>query len=365
MLISNLDTPNIQEVMNYVSSIINKKIRIKKIKVWALEKFWEHELIPSVSKYLFEDIKINENIAPKGNPNRPGDKHEKMYITVHDTGDFTFNAKQWSKHVYDGKIGNSVYSASFQYVVGNDGIYHNIPDDETAYHAGDGHDLSSLFKEYDTGIKGNKKKPSISISDDGYYVIEGQKSKIKAPTDTKGNILSEKYFNDMGIYTSIKNGKYYIGNTWYSEKFNKIGNFGGNFNSIGIESCVNKGSDIYLTWQKTAKLVAKLMDEHNFDIDRIVQHHYFSGKNCPQTMRNDGYWEHFLSLVEVEYQMLQFKKYGFSFELVPINSFYVNNIGRILNRDQDKAINANFMIIVNDSKGNTLKRVFTTSIPSN
>ena len=82
-------------------------------------------------------------------------------------------------------------------------------------------------------------------------------------------------------------------------------------------------------------------------------------------MRNDGYWEHFLSLVEVEYQMLQFKKYGFSFELVPINSFYVNNIGRILNRDQDKAINANFMIIVNDSKGNTLKRVFTTSIPSN
>ena len=63
--------------------------------------------------------------------------------------------------------------------------------------------------------------------------------------------------------------------------------------------------------------------------------------------------------------MLQFKKYGFSFELVPINSFYVNNIGRILNRDQDKAINTNFMIIVNDSKGNTLKRVFTTSIPSN
>ena len=75
--------------------------------------------------------------------------------------------------------------------------------------------------------------------------------------------------------------------------------------------------------------------------------------------------ETFFKFSEVEYQMLQFKKYGFSFELVPINSFYVNNIGRILNRDQDKAINTNFMIIVNDSKGNTLKRVFTTSIPSN
>ena len=92
IMISTLETPTLQEVMNYVSSIINKNIRIKKIKVWALENFWEYELIPSVSKYLFEDIEINENIAPKGNPNRPGDKHEKIYITVHDTGDFAFNA---------------------------------------------------------------------------------------------------------------------------------------------------------------------------------------------------------------------------------------------------------------------------------
>ena len=365
IMISTLETPTLQEVMNYVSSIINKNIRIKKIKVWALENFWEYELIPSVSKYLFEDIEINENIAPKGNPNRPGDKHEKIYITVHDTGDFAFNAGQWSKHVYDAKIGNTPYLASFQYVVGNDGIYHNIPDDETAYHAGDGHDVSSLFKEYETGVLGNKKKPDISISDDGYYVIEGQKSKIKAPTDTKGNILNGTYFNVMGIYTSIKNGLYYIGNTWYSETYNKIGNYGGNFNSIGIESCVNKGSDIYLIWQKTAKLVAKLMDENKFEIDQIVQHHYFSGKNCPQTMRTEGYWKHFLSLVEVEYQMLQFKKCGYSFELVPLNSNYVNNIGRILNKSKDTIMNANYIIIVSDSEGNALKKVFTTSIPSN
>ena len=240
MIISSLDKPIIQEVMNYVSSIINKKIRTKKIKVWALENFWEHELIPSVSKYLFEDIKINENIAPKGNPNRPGDKLEKIYITAHDTDDFTFNAKQWSKHVYDGKIGNSVYSASFQFIIIF--LMMKLPIMQVM------DDLSSLFKEYDTGVKGNKKKSYISISGDGYYVIEGQKSKIKAPIDTKGNILNGKYFNDMGIYTTVKNGMYYIGSTWYSTTYNKIGNHGGNTNSIGIESCVNKGSDIYLTW---------------------------------------------------------------------------------------------------------------------
>ena len=364
ILILASEIPSIQEVMNYISSITNKSIRIKKIKVWALQDYWEHELIPSVTKYLFEEINMIENIAPEGNPNRPGDKHEKKYITVHDTGDFAYNARQWSKHVYNAKIGDTPYEVSFQYVVGNDGYYHNIPDDETAYHAGDGATSASLFKEYKTGVYGNKTKPHVSISTDGYYVIEGKKTIVEAPTDNEGHILTEKYFNDMGIYTSIKDGMYYIGSTWYSTTYNKIGNHGGNTNSIGIESCVNKGSDIYLTLQRLAKLVAKLMDENNFTMDQIVQHHYFSGKDCPQTMRTEGYWDHFLGLVEVEYQMLQFKKMGFSFEFIPLNTYYVNEVGRAINRGQTLAMNANYMIIVTDPDGYKLRRFFTTSIPS-
>ena len=363
IIISTLKIPSLQEIMDYISSTINKSIKIKKMKVWAIPEYWEHELIPSVSKYLFEELEINENIAPKGNPNRPGDKHERKYITIHDTGDFTYNAGQWSKHVYNAKLGDSSYIISYQYVVGNDGIYHNIPDDETAYHAGDGATSASLFQEYETGIYGNKKKPHVSISTDGYYTIEGNKTKIKAPTDNEGNILDESYFNDMGIYTCIKDGMYYIGSTWYSKSYNKIGNHGGNTNSIGIETCSTKGSDIYLTWQKTAKLVAKLMDENNLNMDQIVQHHYFSGKNCPQTMRLEGYWSHLLNLIEVEYQMLQYKKLGFKFELIPLNSYYVNKIGRIINRGENLT-NANYVINVVGPDGNSLKRVFTSSIPS-
>ena len=55
-------------------------------------------------------------------------------------------------------------------------------------------------------------------------------------------------------------GKYYIGETYYSSTYEKISNRGGNNNSIGIESCITVGTDIYLTWQKTAKLVAKLLN---------------------------------------------------------------------------------------------------------
>lgn len=362
ILSTSSNIPTLEEVMNYISLIINKTIKIKNIKVWALENYWEHQLIPRKSKYLFEEINMKENIAPEGNPNRPGDKHEKKYITVHDTGDFSFNAKQWSQAVHDAKIGSSDYIVSYQYVVGNDGFYHNIPDDETAYHAGDGATSASLFKEYPTGVYGEKKNPHISINNDGYYEIEGKKTKVIAPTDN-GKILNENYFNDLGIYTNIIDGMYYIGSTWFSDTYKRIGNHGGNTNSIGIESCVNRGSDIYLTWQRTAKLVAKLMDENNFGMEQIVQHHYFSGKDCPQTMRTEGYWNHFLELVEVEFQMLQFKKLGFSFEFIPINTYYVNEVGRVINRDHYLSINVNYIIKIIDPDGNKLTKLFSSSIP--
>ena len=306
-------------------------------------------------------MEIIENIAPEGNPNRPGEKHEIRYITVHDTGDFSFNAGNWSKFVHDAKIGTTPYNASFQYVVGNDGYYHNIPDDEAAYHAGDGHNSTiSLFREFETGVYGTQEKPLLNISTDGYYTINGKKSTVLAPTDDEGNILDESYFNDMGIYTSIKDNMYYIGSTWYSDTYNKIGNYGGNFNSIGIESCINKGSDIYLTWQRLAKLVAKLLDEHNFGLEQVVQHHYFSGKDCPQTMRTEGYWNHFMKLVEVEYQILQYKKSGFIFELIPLTSDYVYKNGRIKNitSDYQKII---YNIKVTNSEGKSLIRHFISN----
>ena len=362
IFISSLEVPGPEEVKSFVKSTINKKVRIRTINVWAIKQNYKHDLVPSVSTYLFEDLDLVENIAPEGNPNRPGDKHEKKYITVHDTGDFSFGAQTWSQAVHDAKIGKSIYNNSFQYVVGNDGYYHNIPDDETAYHAGDGRTIDSLFKEFPTGVKGDKLKPHVSISEDGYYTIEGEKTEVLAPTDSEGNILTEDYFNDLGIYTTIKDGMYYIGATWYSPTYNKIGNYGGNFNSIGIESCINTGSDIYFTWQRLAKLVAKLMDDNNFTIDQVVQHHYFSGKDCPQTMRTEGYWQHFLSLVKVEYQMLQYIKAGYKFALSPITTNYVNSKGRLIYNEKFESYVAYFTVKITAPTGEVYSPSFSTSV---
>ena len=363
ILLINSQTPTKEEVMEYISTIVNQYCHIKDINVWGGIYKWEHQLKPSVAKYLFEDINIVENIAPEGNPNRPGDKHEKVYICVHDIGDFNFGAEEWSNIVYKAKIGKTDYLASFQYIVGNDGYYHNIPDDETAYHAGDGAEKSSWFEEYPTNLQGINEKPYVMISTDGYYMLDGQKSNISAPRNDEGKILTRDYIDDLGIYISLKNGTYYIGKTWYSETYDRIANHGGNTHSIGIESCVNKGSDIYLTMQRLAKLVAKLLDDNKLGFDRIVQHHYFSGKDCPQTMRTEGYWEHFLDLVKAEYQMLLYKKMGFKFEFEPYNEKYVNKLGRVINRGKAINIHAKYKIRVIDPNGETIEKVFITVIP--
>lgn len=363
-----LGVPSLNSVMDYISSQLLPDIRPRQITVYNEGGNWEYVLIPSVSKYLFEDIDMVENMAEKGQHNRPGNVYEKRYICVHDTGDPGLGAKRWSEVVRDGKIGQTTYNASFQYVVGNDGYYHMIPDNEIAFHAGDGHTEESIFGVLPSGIfthEYTKEKPKIEVNEEGYYLINGEKSKIKAPTNEQGEI--KKKINDLGIYSELQKVEneentyeYYLGRTWYNEKYGYISNYGGNLNSIGVESCVNKGSDVYYTWQKLAKLVAKLMDDNNFTIEQVVQHHYFSGKDCPWTKRNSGLWEYFKTVVLAEYQMLQYKKMGFTFEFTS-ESEYINEKGRIIKPVKEETT-LKYKIKVRDSNGSGLEERFTSYI---
>lgn len=78
----------------------------------------------------------------------------------------------------------------------------------------------------------------------------------------------------------------------------------GNMKSIGIETCVNSDGDYKKAVQNCAELVAILMKRHNIPISRVVQHNYWSGKNCPSGMRSgrDGMtWSKFISLVKEAY----------------------------------------------------------------
>lgn len=325
-----------KKAIEFIEKNISINPLIKQIKVYGWQNEYDHLLIGSVCKYLFETFDVIENITPLTNENRPGNIKPKYYITVHDTGDAdkNHNALFWSNTVKNEYWELGKYACSYQYVVGNDGTYHQIPDNEVAWHAGD--TTKYDYALYDTGLSGSNNHPIITISTDGYYEIDNQKTNILAPRIFKekdGQVLVDRTpctndLNDQSILCKLIDGKYYIGETYFNTTYNLIANRGGNNNSIGIESCVNEDTDIYYTWQKTAKLVANLLYNNNLTLDDVKQHHYYSGKDCPQTMRKNNLWNHFMSLVECELEAIVLLKEGYKFELISDENI-IDKTGRV------------------------------------
>ena len=318
------------ELLRYFVDNAAAEIIAKNITVTGYQFVYEHRLLGSVTDYLFEPFVVNENyLVPKGMGNRPGEVREKFYIVVHDTASSasTADGLAHAKYIVGGGGGTS-----WHYTVANDGIYHHIPDNEVAYHAGDGHSSKSEYRLIETGVKAtDDKHPKVTITEDGYYALNGVKTTIEAPTND-GKILTTDSINDMGVRVVIQNGYYYMGNTYFNKEYLKISNYGGNMNGIGMETAVNKGSDIYYTWQKTAKLVANLMKTNNLTIDDVKPHHYFSGKPCPATMRSNGFWGKFIELVQFEYDMIT-KYAGYTVTFKSNDPEYVNNLGRVIKQD--------------------------------
>ena len=314
--------------IEFIKSTINKNPFKKTIKVFGWQNEFDHELIESISKYLFEDFEVIENLAPKTNENRPANIKQKFYVTVHDTGDADpqHTAKFWSDTVKNEFWEQGKYACSYQYVVGNDGTYQQIPDNEVAWHAGDTTKFD--YKLYKTNVCGTNPKPVITISEDGYFEIDHIKSNILAPRAYKeknGEVVMDRIatssdINDQSILCKLIDGTYYLGEVYFNETYKLIANRGGNNNSIGIESCVNEGADLYYTWQKTAKLVANLLYKHNLTFDDVKQHHYYSGKDCPQTIRTSRMWDHFMDLVKCEYEACKLISEGYKFRLIPKSS---------------------------------------------
>lgn len=75
----------------------------------------------------------------------------------------------------------------------------------------------------------------------------------------------------------------------------------GNTESISIEICVNLDGDYNQSVENGAKLAAMILKEENIDISRMVQHNYWTGKNCPEQIRackNGICWSHFVEKVK-------------------------------------------------------------------
>ncbi len=173
-----------------------------------------------------QDIVVVADYVPEGRYNRPGGNFKVKSIVIHNTGNFTSGADANSHKNYIKQDGTKT---SWHYTVDDKVIFKHLPEEERAWHAGDGR--------------------------------EGA----------------------------------------------------GNTNGIGIEICVNHetlgtknpSGYFYKALDNAAQLVAELMYKYKLTIKQVKQHYDYSGKNCPQVIRENDLWEPFLKNVQERYDKIK------------------------------------------------------------
>ena len=292
---------------------------------------YPHEIYGSANDFWFGQLpEVTRNMLSTTAPNYDGREMTSLeWIVVHDTAGSGSTSTAKANSGWCTNSGNT--GSSWHYTIGNDGIYQQIEENMVAWHAGDGIDwavannLSANF--YDTGVAYEGDRPEVTVGADRYFYINGKKTNVEIPaaasTTTPINTLG------MVCYKG-ENGNYVIPTTWVSSGYgNPICARGGNIHSIGIETAVNMGSDVWLTWQYTAKFVAQLLVKHNLTPDRVWFHNNFSNKPCPRTMMTAGLVEDFLELVYCEYEVAKnYADYEIKFE--SHNTDIMDNTGRIV-----------------------------------
>lgn len=77
------------------------------------------------------------------------------------------------------------------------------------------------------------------------------------------------------------------------------GNGKGNREGIAVEICYSKSGGE--RWQKSvdnaAQLIAELLKERGWGVDKVTKHQDYSGKNCPHRILSDYGWNNFVNLV--------------------------------------------------------------------
>lgn len=261
------------------------------------------------------------------------DQTTTQFITVHDTGDAVNSADWWNSYESSGK---DTRETSWHFTVGDTVIYQHAPLSEVAWHAGDG---SAAYGLNDTGVKYAGPDPEISLGDDHYIYINGQKSNIPVPkvTSTSSSYYG-KYADSIsksGLYTCLgENGNYYMASIHASTYWQNIGVIqactnGGNRNSIGIETCINKGVDYNQVMRNTSSLIASLLVYYGLEPDRVLYHQSFSGKLCPQVMLENNLIDAFEEMVKTEYIIRKYLS-DIAITYVSNNPDIMNNEGKIL-----------------------------------
>lgn len=268
---------------------------------------WRDPRHESVNTYLFDDLVIDKDSYPMPDGlKNSGARPSTEFILLHDTA-----------NLYIGLMAHGAFfqsaanAVSIHYITGDYGVLQSLAEDRIGWHAGDG--TGTSFEWYKTGVMAtNNEKPFIDISEDGFFTFNGEKSVVEAPRGLNGEILTRDYFTYLGPTWDIFDGEYVIGRTYLAtnqQKRGVIASFGGNRNSVGIEMSINVDGDIVDTVQRTAKLVAYLLEKYDLPNHRVITHNTTDGKGDPYTLHNTvykgtWYFDRFMEHVEIEREIL-------------------------------------------------------------
>jgi hypothetical protein len=324
-----------------VSLMMDSEIMQKQITVYGYQGNYTHNLRGSVIPYYFGQLNIQSAMISPSHRNRVNIVAPVHYIVIHDTGSSAASATELAHANW---VRNENTSVSWHYTVGANAIYQHLPDEEQGLHAGDG---GRVYGLHDTGVIAGEPNPKVTIDANGYYSLNHIKSNIKAPM-AGTRIARTSDIVDTGIRVVIgDNGHYMIGTTYWTGS--KIGNTGGDRNGVGIEMTIHQGSDLFVAYQKLAKLTAKLIITHRLSPEDVKQHNFYTGKNCPQTLRQANYWDAFIDMVWFEYMMARYFE-GYTIEVLSHREDWINNQGRIL-KTSSTLTSVSFEIVIKNPNG--------------
>ncbi|MGI2294188.1 N-acetylmuramoyl-L-alanine amidase [Paenibacillus sp. GXUN7292] len=130
------------------------------------------------------DLKITEDIIPKGRKNRSGYDLKAEYVTIHDTGNKakTANASNHANYLKGDTAANT--PVSWHFTVDDKSIYQHLPTYENGWHAGDG-----------TNGPGNRKSIGIEICENegiNRAVAEANAAKLAAKLLIEHNLTIDR-----------------------------------------------------------------------------------------------------------------------------------------------------------------------------
>jgi N-acetylmuramoyl-L-alanine amidase CwlA len=121
---------------------------------------------------------------------------------------------------------------------------------------------------------------------------------MKGPDAQKREVSWHFTVDDKFVYQSLPTTE--IG--WHA------GNKAGNNSSVGIEICMNSDLDEAAAYDRAALLTAWLAYRLKIEVPAaVVQHHDWSGKNCPRVLRKNGNkgWTAFVDQVVKYYKEIE------------------------------------------------------------